>query len=138
MLLLVALYLSYVFEVPIIDVFVPLLIFALVLSVFQITWYNKKKNIKTMARDWVVIAICLIILMIWGFLKLQENKLENEVYDVIEEKVQDETFSIEFIDEVDYYEEKYFVVSYTIKGDPTEYLEWYYRKDGEWLHDETK
>lgn len=76
--------------------------------------------------------------MIWGFIKVQENKLENEVYDVIEEKVQDETFTIEFIDEVNYYEEKYFVVSYTIKGDPTEYLERYYRKDGEWLQDVTK
>lgn len=91
-----------------------------------------------MARDWIVIAICLIILMIWGFLKLQENKLENEVYDVIEEKVQDETFTIESIDEVNYKEKEYIFVSYIIKGDPTEYLGMYYQKNGEWILDETK
>ncbi|AVR00223.1 hypothetical protein OBCHQ24_14795 [Oceanobacillus iheyensis] len=69
---------------------------------------------------------------------MQENKLENEVYDVIEEKVQDETFTIESIDEVNYKEKEYIFVSYTIKGDPTEYLEWYYRKDGELVQDVTK
>ncbi|MGP4064186.1 hypothetical protein ACTWPF_04635 [Oceanobacillus sp. M65] len=69
---------------------------------------------------------------------MQENKLANEVYDVIEEKVQDETFSVEFIDEVDYKEKEYIFVRYTIKGDPTEYLGWYYRKDGELVHDVTR
>ncbi|MFD1173331.1 hypothetical protein [Oceanobacillus picturae] len=51
---------------------------------------------------------------------MQENKLENEVYEVIEEKVQDETFTIGSIDEINYKEKEYIFVSYTIKGDPTE------------------
>lgn len=75
-----------------------------------------------MARDWVVIILSFVILIIWGFIKVQENKLENEVYEVIEEKVQDGTFTIEFIDEVDYKEKEYIFVRYIIKGDPIEYL----------------
>ncbi|WP_042221934.1 hypothetical protein [Oceanobacillus manasiensis] len=138
LLFLVGLYLSYVLEFPITAIYVPFLIFGLVITIIEIAWYNKKKNIKTRTRHWVLIIVCLVILLILGFMKLQEYKLENEMYDVIEEKVQGETFEIEFIDEMNYYEEKYFVVGYTIKGDPNEYLEWYYRKDGKLVQDLTK
>ncbi|MBP2080142.1 hypothetical protein [Oceanobacillus polygoni] len=133
----VVLYLSIVFRISLLALFVPVFTLVVVMSIIKIMWYNKKKNIKTRIVDWIGMTLCLIVLMAMLFLFYKENKLENAVYDVIEEKVGNETFTIEFIDEMEN-KENYIVVGYTIKGEHTKYLEWYYWRDGELLHDLTR
>lgn len=133
----VVLYLSIVFRISLLALFVPVFTLVVVMSIIKIMWYNKKKNIKTRIVDWIGMTLCLIVLMAMLFLFYKESKLENAVYDVIEEKVGNETFTIEFIDEMEN-KENYIVVGYTIKGEHTKYLEWYYWRDGELLHDLTR
>ncbi len=100
MFLFVVLYLTTTFRLSLIDIYITVLIFALVMSAINIMWYNKKKNIKTRVIDWIGVILCLIVLIVALFLFFKENKLENAVHNVIEEKVEDENFTIEFIDEM--------------------------------------
>ncbi|MFD2044591.1 hypothetical protein ACFSTA_08460 [Ornithinibacillus salinisoli] len=134
---LVVLYLTTAFRVSLPVILVPVLMLALIMSVIKIMWYNKKQNIKTKVIDWIELVLCLIVLIVVLFLFFKENKLENAVHDVIKEKVENETFTIDFIDEVEY-KEKYIVVGYTIKGEHAKYLEWYYWRDGELVQDLTR
>lgn len=133
----VVLYLSIVFRISLLALIVPVFTLVVVMSIIKIMWYNKKKNIKTRIVDWIGMTLCLIVLMAMLFLFYKESKLENAVYDVIEEKVGNETFTIEFIDEMEN-KENYIVVGYTIKGEHTKNLEWYYWRDGELVHDLTR
>ncbi|WP_163538965.1 hypothetical protein [Gracilibacillus sp. YIM 98692] len=109
-------YVSTVFRISLFVIFIPVLIFSLITSIIKIMWYNK--NMKTRVIDWIGITLCFIVLIASVFLYLKEDKLENAVYDVIEEKVGNKSFTIEFIDEMES-EENYFVVSYTIEGENT-------------------
>ncbi len=133
----VVVYLSTLFRVSLFVIFVPVLVLFLMTSVIKIMWYNKKENMKTRVIDWIGIILCFIVLIASVFLYLKENRLENAVYDVIEEKVGNESFTIEFIDEMES-EENYFVVGYTIEGEHTKYMEWYYWRNGELIHNLTR
>ncbi|MFC3040806.1 hypothetical protein ACFOGI_11160 [Virgibacillus xinjiangensis] len=133
----VVLYLSTAFRISLTDLFLPVLTLIVLLSIIQIAWYNKKKEIKTGVSDWIGMIFCLIVLIAMLFINYNENKLENAVYDAIEEKVGNETFTIEFIDEMKK-KESYIVVGYTMEDDDTKYLERYYWCDGELVHDGTK
>ena len=133
----VVVYLSTVFRISLFVIFVPVLILVLITSVIKIMWYNKKENIKTMVIDWIGIILCFIVLIASAFLYWKENKLENAVYNEIEEKVGNESFTIEYIDKMKS-EENYFVVSYTVEGEHTKYMEWYYWQDGELIHNLTR
>lgn len=127
----VYLYLGTVFGVSLYIFLIPFLALFFIISLIKILWYNKKEYMKTRVRDWIEIILCFIVISMSVFLYMKENKLENAVYDVIEEKVGNESFTIDFIDESKS-KEDYLVVGYTIEGDLT--IEWYDWRDGELIH----
>ncbi|UOQ49848.1 hypothetical protein MUN88_07175 [Gracilibacillus caseinilyticus] len=120
-----------------VSLWVSVLILIIITSVIKITWYNRKENIKLRVIDWIGIILCFIVLTASVFLYLEENKLEHAINNVMEEKAGNESFTIEFIDEMKS-EENYYVVGYTVEGDDTKYMEWYYWRNGELIHNLTR
>ncbi|MFD2630009.1 hypothetical protein [Oceanobacillus kapialis] len=132
----VVFFLAYVFQIPLINVYVPILILLLVMGIIKIVWYNKKKSIKGSFGDWFLLVLCIVILGVVSYQYLQEKQLENTVRDVIEEKV-DKPFTIDSVFEVNYGEPEV-IVRYSIKGEEAEKWDRYYWKDGELVQDVTR
>lgn len=132
---LVILFISVTFQVSLPVIFVPVLMFVLMISIIKIMWYNKKRNIRTKVIDWIEVILCLVVLLVALFLFFKEDKLENAVHDAMKENIGSEDFTIEFIDEVEY-REKYLVVGYTMKGEHAKRLEWFYWRDGQLVRDD--
>lgn len=133
---LVIAYLSAVFLISPLIILVPILILTLITSVIKIMWYNKRKNRKTDVMDKIGIAVLLVITIGMLLLYVNEKRLENAVYDVVEEKAGGETFTIKVIDETKN-KENHITIAYIIEGDNTTYWEGYYWKDGKLTPDST-
>ncbi|UOQ83444.1 hypothetical protein [Gracilibacillus salinarum] len=120
-----------------VSLLVPVFILIVTTSVIKLTWYNRKENIKVKVIDWIGIILCFIVLTTAVFLHLKENKVEQAIHNEIEEKAGSESFTIESIDEMKS-EENYYVVGYTLECEDTKYMEWYYWRDGELIHNLTR
>lgn len=130
-------YLGSVFQISLPVIFIPVLTLVLVISVIKIMKYNKARNIKTRAVDWIGIMGYLMVLIVVVFLFYREEKVENAVYNDIEERVGTEDFSIKYIDGMGIRENN-IIVSYSTEDDNTKYLGWYYWRNGEVIHDLTR
>ena len=125
-------YIVMVFEVSLLAMNILVLMVVLVRLVFQLIFYNKIKNIKTSAINWLGILICLIALIAMSFLYVEEMKLKNAAYDVIEEKIDNKNVTIEYVDEMDE-ENLLYAIGYTVAGDDERYLDFYYWQEDEFV-----
>ncbi|KGP91336.1 hypothetical protein N780_08780 [Pontibacillus chungwhensis BH030062] len=131
------LYITTVFQVSLFVLFVLVFMLVLIMSLIKIMWYNKKEKKNTSVIDWIGTLLALIVLAASVFLYLQENKIENAVYEAIEDKVGDEDFTIDYFERIEKNENAY-LVHYTIGGENTEYWGWYDWQDGELIHNFTR
>ncbi|GGM18348.1 hypothetical protein GCM10011351_00160 [Paraliobacillus quinghaiensis] len=124
-------YIVMVFEISLLAMNIIVLTFVLIRLVLQLIFYNKIKNIKTSAINWLGILICLIALIAMSFLYVEQMKLKNAAYDVIEDKVNNKSVTIEYVDEMD--EENLYAIGYTVAGEDERNLEFYYWQDNEFI-----
>ncbi|GGD14100.1 hypothetical protein [Pontibacillus salipaludis] len=130
-------YVGALFQVSLILLYVPVLMLMLITGLIKIMWYNKKEKKNTRVSDWIGIVLAFIVLGASVFHYWQDSRVEEAVYDAIGEKVGDESFTINYFEEIER-EENTYLVHYTVEGENTEYLEWYDWRNGELIHKNTK
>ena len=136
-LIFVAMYIFSVFQLSLLMMYIPFLFIIAIQHTLKVFWYNKKKEIKTDFTDKVSLVLITAVLIGASVVFYQEEKLENTVEPLIEERLGDQSVAIENIVDLGG-DEKTIIVEYTIEGESTSYASWYDLKNGEWIHDKTK